>query len=112
MPWWTWILIWVALLALTLLVLAGLGFFLFRKVKGVLAEIQTASEALDRSTTPPVAPAAADSEPEVAVFRDPADVNAERIEGKMLRVAARRERRIHRRVTRSQPVSLKDLPHV
>lgn len=112
MPWWTWIVIWVALLALTLLVLAALGYHLFRKVKALLKEVEHASEVLDRSTTPAVSPDLPVREFVPAASRDPADVRDERAEGKALRIAARRERRVHRRVNRSQPVSLRDLPHV
>lgn len=104
--------IWVALLALTLLVLAALGYHLFRKVKALLKEVEHASEVLDRSTTPAVSPDLPVREFVPAAFRDPADVRDERAEGKALRIAARRERRVHRRVNRSQPVSLRDLPHV
>ncbi|NOJ64522.1 MULTISPECIES: hypothetical protein [unclassified Arthrobacter] len=112
MPWWTWIVIWVALLALTLLVLAALGYYLFRKVKALLKEVEHAGEVFDRSTTPAASPDEAVREFVPAVFRDPADVRDERAVGKALRVAKRRERRVHRRVNRSQPVSLRDLPHV
>ncbi|MBG6190115.1 hypothetical protein IWX64_001051 [Arthrobacter sp. CAN_A212] len=113
MPWWTWIVIWVALLALTLLVLVALGYYLFRKVKALLKEVEHAGEVLDRSTTPAASLDEVVREPvPLAVFRDPADVRDERAAGKALRVAARRERRVHRRVNRSQPVSLRDLPHV
>ena len=116
MPWWTWIVIWVALLALTLLVLVALGYHLFRKVKALLKEVEQAGEVLDRSTNPATDPdqhpAGVDRETLMAVFRDPADVRDERAAGKALRIAARRERRVHRRVERDQPVSLRDLPHV
>ena len=112
MPWWTWIVIWVALLALTLLVLAALGYYLFRKVKALLKEIEQASAVLDRTTNPPAGAEGTAREPQIAVFRDPALVREEGAEGKALRVAYRRERRIRRRVDRGQPVSLRDLPHV
>ena len=112
MPWWTWIVIWVALLALTLLVLLALGYYLFRKVKGLLKELEQASEVLDRSSHPVAGAELPVREPAIAVFRDPAEVSEERAEGKTLRIAARRERRVHRRVERGQPVSLRDLPHV
>ncbi|WP_026552919.1 hypothetical protein [Arthrobacter sp. H20] len=112
MPWWTWIVIWVALLALTLLVLVALGYFLFRKVKALLKEVEHASEVLDRSTHPAGSPEETVGEAALAVFRDPAVVREELSEAKALRIASRRERRVHRRVERGQPVSLKDLPHV
>nr|WP_024477040.1 hypothetical protein [Arthrobacter sp. CAL618] len=112
MPWWTWIVIWVALLALSLLVLAALGYFLFRKVKALLKEVEHASEVLDRTTNPPTGGDGAVREPNIAVFRDPGTVRNEGAEAKALRIAYRRERRIRRRVGRGQPVSLRDLPHV
>lgn len=104
--------IWVALLALTLLVLAALGYFLFRKVKALLKEVEHASEMLARTTNPPTSADGAVREPSIAVFRDPGTVRDEGAEAKALRVAHRRERRIRRRVGRGQPVSLRDLPHV
>ncbi|WP_051317697.1 hypothetical protein [Arthrobacter sp. CAL618] len=104
--------IWVALLALSLLVLAALGYFLFRKVKALLKEVEHASEVLDRTTNPPTGGDGAVREPNIAVFRDPGTVRNEGAEAKALRIAYRRERRIRRRVGRGQPVSLRDLPHV
>ncbi|MHA7156157.1 hypothetical protein [Arthrobacter sp. TMN-50] len=112
MPWWMWIVIWVALLALTLLVLAALGYHLFRKVKALLRDVEHATDAIDRSTSPAAGPEQPTRGSTVAVFRDPGTVRDEVHEAKALRVASRRERRIHRRVERGQPVSLKDLPHV
>ncbi|MHA7275631.1 hypothetical protein ACX80O_03765 [Arthrobacter sp. Hz1] len=112
MPWWTWIVIWVALLALTLLVLAVLGYHLFRKVKALLAEVEHATGMIDQSTSQMAGPEQVACDSPVAVFRDPGTVRDELRDAKALRVASRRERRIHRRVEHGQPVRLKDLPHV
>lgn len=112
MPWWTWIVIWVALLALTLLVLVALGYYLFRKVKALLKEVEHATDVIDRSTHPTTVTEQPARDSPVAVFRDPGTVRDELRDAKALRVASRRERRVHRRVEHGQPVSLKDLPHV
>ncbi|BCT76235.1 hypothetical protein SCMU_20770 [Sinomonas cyclohexanicum] len=124
MPWWSWVLIWVALVACTLVVLLLGGIHLFRK--GV-ALARGAGEALDQLTarpsarTPtladahdgdaaPHAPAAAPARrPGSAVFADPAQMRREYEDGREQRRLARRDRRVARRRARGQMQSLRDL---
>ncbi|MFZ3418032.1 hypothetical protein [Arthrobacter sp. 3Tela_A] len=108
MPWWSWILIWVALTAVALLLYVLIGYRLFRKFMAVLREVQSAGERLSFIPAPvPPAPAA---DFQAAVFADP---EAERIryeEGKASRKEARRERRVQRRTLRGQPRAWRDIP--
>ncbi|MDQ4491382.1 hypothetical protein RBS60_14370 [Sinomonas sp. ASV486] len=120
MPWWSWILIWVALGACTLLVLLLGGIYLFRK--GV-AVMRGAGEALDQVAARPARTATADDAalaalapalagpwaPGSAVFADPAQMRREYEEGRERRRLARRDRRVARRRERGQMQSLSDL---
>ena len=125
MPWWSWVLIWVALAACTLVVLLLGGIYLFRKGAALM---RGAGEALDRVAGRPMAvervlddsahdaasaphtprPAAA-RVPGSAVFADPAQMRREYEEGHERRRLARRDRRVARRRERGQMQSLSDL---
>ena len=108
MPWWSWILIWVALTAVALLLYVLIGYRIFRKFMAVLREVQSAGERLSFSSAP-VPPAQA-AEFRSAVFADP---EAERLRyqaGKAARKEARRERRVQRRTLRGQPRAWRDIP--
>ena len=118
MPWWSWVLIWVCLLACTLLVLVLGGVHLFRKGLAVMHGVSEAlgeafpadrgaagpGDAADDGGTQPVAPA-----PGSAVFADPAVMRRQYAEGREARRAARRDRRVERRRLRGQAQSLRDL---
>lgn len=120
MPWWSWILIWVALGACTLVVLLLGGIYLFRK--GV-AVMRGAGEALDQVAARPDRTATADDAaraalapapaglraPGSAVFADPVQMRREYEEGRERRRLARRDRRLARRRERGQMQSLSDL---
>lgn len=123
MPWWSWILIWVALVACTLVVLLLGGIYLFRK--GV-ALMRGAGEALDQLTArrslpggdaaahdgagePSAAAAAPARVPGSAVFADPVLMRREYEDGREKRRLARRDRRVARRRDRGQMQSLADL---
>lgn len=114
MPWWSWVLIWVALAACTVVVLLLSGIYLFRKGMGV---VRGASSALEQigSRGPAVAaaddgaPSPARRAPGSAVFADPARMRREYDEGREARRLARRDRRIARRRKRGQRQSLRDL---
>ncbi|GAB3285629.1 hypothetical protein GCM10027449_31060 [Sinomonas notoginsengisoli] len=110
MPWWSWILIWVALGACALLTLVLGGIYLFRKG---LTAMRAAGEALeqvaDRRPAVPVPSAPAGPVPGSAVFADPEQMRREYDEGREQRRVARRDRRVARRRARGQMQSLTDL---
>ncbi|GAA2197131.1 hypothetical protein [Sinomonas flava] len=115
MPWWSWVLIWVALSACTVTFLVLAGVYLVRKG---LALMRDASAALGEiAERPPAAEGPAhDHEaspsrraPGSAVFADPDLMRREYEEGRELRRLSRRDRRVERRRLRGQPQSLHDL---
>ena len=114
MPWWSWVLFWVSLLACTLLVLVLGAVHLVRKGLALMRETGEALGQLSPDTRPGEAaddggaPLSA-AVPGSAVFADPAVVRREYAEGREHRRAARRDRRVERRRLRGQPQSLRDL---
>jgi hypothetical protein len=116
MPWWSWIVLWVAVAALAALFVLYLGFRLYR---GFLAVIEAMGDAGDALASVPGRPddgyhatVGSGAARLPAVFRDPAEVRAERAEGKRWRALARAQRRVRRRASRGQPQLLRDLPHL
>ena len=119
MPWWSWVLIWVSLVACTLLVLVLGAVHLVRKGLALMRDAGGALERLTPASSLGEGPgeAAADDggarlgarAPGSAVFADPAAMRREYAEGRERRRAARRERRVERRRLRGQPQSLRDL---
>ncbi|GAB4100047.1 hypothetical protein [Sinomonas halotolerans] len=114
MPWWSWVLIWVALGACALLVLVLGAVFIVRKGLRTmeafgteLERVMPSSRALDPDDGG-LAPSAGPA-PGSAVFADPAQVRREYAEGREERRLARRDRRVQRRALRGQPQSLADL---
>jgi flagellar biosynthesis/type III secretory pathway M-ring protein FliF/YscJ len=113
-PWWSWILIWVALAACTLVVLLLGGIYLFRKG---MAVARSAGEALEQVAKRPTARGEAEDAapvpdartPGSAVFADPEQMRREYEEGREERRLARRDRRVARRRARGQMQSLADL---
>jgi len=118
MPWWSWIVIWIALVALSLLFFVVLGIRLFRKFTATLKDL---GEAGDRfSAFPSVAPASADTdgtgygsgaspEPGSAVFASPVAMGHDYRAAKAARKEVRRQRRVQRRLDRGQPQRLHDI---
>jgi hypothetical protein len=126
MPWWSWILIWIALVALSLLFYVVLGVRLFRKFTTTLREL---GEAADRFSSLPSpagasygsgtdgagpgvedgADAASRQAPGVAVFASPARMRHAYHASKLSRQQARRLRRIQRKKDRGQPQALRDI---
>lgn len=130
MPWWSWILIWIALIALSLLFYLLLGIRLFRKFMVTVRELGAAGEKLghlpearpvpgnpglpgypddpdgpddgDASSPPHLAPGA-------AVFASPHRMRHGYHASKASRVEARRQRRIRRKAERGQPQRLRDI---
>ena len=127
MPWWSWIVIWIALVALSLLFFGVLGLRLFRQATTTLSEL---GEAADRFSTLPAPaspagttgtgatagasdPAGADEPlrpvPGGAIFASPARMRHDYHASKLARQNARRLRRIQRKKDRGQPQALRDI---
>ena len=122
MPWWSWIVIWIALVALSLLFFVVLGARLFRKFMTTAKEL---GEAGERFSTFPAAAApsapSADSagadgpgaelpaEPGSAVFGSPVQMGHDYRAAKIARREARRRRRVQRKRDRGQPQRLHDI---
>ncbi|MCU1510186.1 MAG: hypothetical protein JWM01_2666 [Arthrobacter sp.] len=115
MPWWSWIVIWIALVALSLLFFVVLGVRLFRQFMTTVKEL---GEAADRfSQLPSTAPNPIPAEPGAsvipvpgpAVFAPPARIRHEYHAAKSARQEARRLRRVQRKTDRGQPQRLHDI---
>jgi hypothetical protein len=122
MPWWSWIVIWIALVALSLLFFVVLGARLFRQFMATVKELDAAGERL--SAFPP-APGHAENagpggdgtaagsgplpEPGSAVFASPVQMGHDYRASKRARLEARRQRRIQRKTDRGQPQRLRDI---
>lgn len=112
MPWWSWILIWVSLVALALLFYVLLGIRLFRQFMATMADLSAAGEQLWRlgpREPGPEADAGAATRPGLAVFASPAVMRHDYEASKALRIDQRRRRRVQRKAERGQPQRLKDL---
>jgi hypothetical protein len=110
MEWWTWILLWLALAALSLLFLGFLAWRLFRGFTALMDEAGQASELLTPDFEEPEAAEARQAT--LAIFKTPADVRAENALATRARKWQRLERRLRRRSLRGQPQLLRDLPHL
>lgn len=110
MPWWFWILLWVALAATALLFYVFVG---WRLVKSFMALMRQARQSADQlvpeggfgSAELPLHP-----QPLPGVFQDPTAARAHWEAGKAARREARRARRVERRLANGQPRALRDLP--
>ena len=120
MPWWSWIVIWIALVALSLLFFVVLGVRLFRKFMATVKELGEAGERFSSfpAADPPAvissdAPAAADTgappQPGSAVFASPVQLGHEYRASKAGRRETRRRRRVQRKLDRGQPQRLHDI---
>lgn len=113
MPWWSWIAIWIALIALSLLLFVLLGIRLFRQFMAVMRDVSAAGDKLaqTQATLPDVETPgdAAQPEPGWAVFASPAKVRHDYHTSKSSRRELRRQRRMQRKRLRNQPQSLRDL---
>ncbi|MFP3461577.1 hypothetical protein R5O87_12055 [Arthrobacter globiformis] len=131
MPWWSWILIWVALVSLSLLFFVVMGVRLFRQFMATVKEL---GEAGDKLTSLPVPAAAAAGDaaavgvapatgvapsagaghsvgaaPGTAPFASPHQMRHDYHASKEARREARRQRRVRRKAERGQPQSLRDI---
>ncbi|MDQ0821045.1 hypothetical protein QFZ79_003417 [Arthrobacter sp. V4I6] len=111
MPWWSWIVIWIALVALSLLFFAVLGVRLFRQFMTTVKELGEAGDRFSQlpSTAPSPIPAEPGAVPGSAVFTPPARIRHEYHAAKSARQEARRLRRIQRKTDRGQPQRLHDI---
>ena len=119
MPWWSWIVIWIALVALSLLFFVVLGARLFRNFMATVKELGEAAERF--STFPaPAAPSSDDAgadgpdndppaEPGSDVFASPVQVGHDYRAAKAARQEVRRRRRVQRKRDRGQPQRLHDI---
>lgn len=116
MPWWSWILLWVALVAVSLLFYGVLGVRLFRKFMATVKDLGTAGGKLGHLAPLPEAartavPGSAEERAPAgsAVFASPADMRHDYEASKSSRREERRLRRVQRKKDRGQPQALADL---
>jgi hypothetical protein len=112
MPWWSWILIWVALVALSLLFYVLLGIRLFRQFMATMKDLGAAGEKLGHLSAveqPEASPDRAGQQPGSAIFASPAVMRHDYEASKSSRREQRRLRRVQRKADRGQPQALGDL---
>lgn len=129
MPWWSWIVIWIALVALSLLFFVVLGARLFRQFMATARELGEAGERFSTFPSGSGTSGSADvhvgrvgsdgdgavdgtgplAEPGSAVFASPVQMRHDYRASKFARQEARRLRRIQRKTDRGQPQRLRDI---
>jgi hypothetical protein len=112
MPWWSWILIWVALVAVSLLLYVLLGIRLFRQFMATLKDLGAAGEKLGQFGPLEHHVAGRDPSkphPGSAVFASPAVMRHDYEASKSFRREERRLKRVQRKTDRGQPQALGDL---
>jgi hypothetical protein len=115
MPWWSWILIWIALVAVSLLFYVLLGIRLYRQAMAVLKDLGAAGTKFGHLAPAVATPAAGTLQeatpvqPGAAVFASPAQMRHDYDASKSSRRETRRQRRVQRKTDRGQPQSLRDL---
>lgn len=116
MLWWMWIVLWVALIAVSLIFLVVVGFRVFRRGMRTVGEFGEALDRLEMNV-----PSGGDAVehhsglpgiPVPAVFSTPGDVRTARELAKTRRTDNRRSSRIRKRADRRQPQLLRDMPHL
>jgi hypothetical protein len=116
MLWWMWVVLWVALVAVSVIFLAVVGFRVFRRGMRTLGEFGEAMDRLEVNVPTDDAPAPRSAGvpgiPVPAVFSRPEDISAARTLAGIRRAEDRRNRRIIRRAGRGQPQLLQDMPHL
>jgi hypothetical protein len=115
MSWWMWLVLWIALVAVSALFLLAVGFQVFRKAMATLDEFGKASSLLDAAPPTHASDAAAGEGPDSpvpAVFAQPSEVRRANHEARLRRQGRRRERRIRRRAENRRPQLVGDLPHL
>lgn len=116
MPWWSWILIWIALIALSLSFYALLGIRLFRQFMATMKDLAEAGERLGTFSdeqgvegTAVTRRQAGEPVPGEAIFASRVQSLQDYQSAKAERQAARRDRRVARRRDRNQLQSLSDI---
>ena len=112
MPWWSWILIWIALVAVSLLFYVLLGIRLFRQFMATLKDLGAAGEKLGRLgpiEQPDASPDLTKPRPGSAVFASPTVMRHDYEASKSSRREERRLKRVQRKTDRGQPQALGDL---
>ena len=112
MPWWSWILIWVALVAVSLLFYVLLGIRLFRQFMATMKDLGAAGEKLGHVDVATILEEPGDPSramPGSAVFASPAVMRHDYEASKLARREERRRRRVQRKKDRGQPQALGDL---
>ncbi|MBG6226040.1 hypothetical protein IWX63_002626 [Arthrobacter sp. CAN_A2] len=120
MLWWMWIVLWVALVAVSVIFLVVVGFRVFRRGMRTLGEFGEAMDRLQVNVPPAdaaddragAAPSAVPGIPVPAVFSAPDTVRAARALARTRRIDDRRARRVATRAGREQPQLLQDMPHL
>lgn len=115
-----WIVLWVALVAVSIIFLVAVGFRVFRRGMRTLGEFGEAMDRLEvnadtRHGDSADAVVRATGVPGItvpAVFSAPADVRAAAELAKTHRQLDRRNRRVLTRARRAQPQLLQDMPHL
>jgi hypothetical protein len=129
MPWWSWIVIWIALVALSLLFFVVLGVRLYRQFMAAVKELGEAGERFSTFPSGAGTRGSADvhvghvvsdgddagdgpghrPEPGSAVFASPVQMGHDYRASKFARQEARRRRRVQRKTDRGQPQRLGDI---
>lgn len=121
MPWWSWILIWIALVAVSLLFYVLLGIKLFRQFMATVRDLGAAGERFGATLadiTDPVPGFGGEGEapenarrplPGSAVFASPMQMRHDYLTSKSSRREERRRRRVQRKADRGQPQALRDI---
>ncbi|ALV45031.1 hypothetical protein MB46_05440 [Arthrobacter alpinus] len=116
MPWWSWILIWIALVALSLLFVALLGWRTWRDVSATARTFNDVSaeraaywdQSLERAKVRHVTEPRT-TVPGSAIFATPEEMKDDYVAAKEERRFARLQRRVARRKERGQLQSLRDI---
>ena len=112
MPWWSWILIWVALVAVALLFYVLLGIRLFRQFMATVKDLSAAGDKLGHLGPVELPEEPVDQTrmlPGSAVFASPALMRHDYEASKSSRREERRLKRVQRKADRGQPQALGDL---
>ncbi|MDK1327794.1 hypothetical protein [Arthrobacter sp. zg-Y1143] len=111
MPWWSWILIWLALAAGAAGFYALIGYRLFQRFLSVLRDVETATAKFSLRT-PDTVPSMVVEDEKPGIFTEPAAARKSYEAGKTARRQARRQRRVERRTAKGQPRAWRDFPEL
>ncbi|MFC3299184.1 Uncharacterised protein [Arthrobacter agilis] len=116
MLWWMWIVLWVAVVAVSAIFLVVVGYRVFRRGMRTLGEFGEAMDRLEVNVPPSAGAARTPSTltgiPIPAVFSAPEDVRGARELAATRRRDDRRSRRVRTRDRLGQPQLLQDMPHL